>query len=131
MKRKNSFVHNYALTLILFLLFLLTWIGQGIAGWMEYSAEQEEHQQAAAFWGEDGFIWSFADTTLENWQSEFLQLFSFVILSAYFIHRGSPQSKDGDEEMLTRIQLCTSGIAGSQAAVHRSDRGSAPCPRRC
>ena len=49
----------------------------------------------------------FGQSTLENWQSEFLQLFSFVVLSAILIHRGSAESKDTDnrmEEALKRIE---------------------------
>ena len=45
------------------------------------------------------FLWQFWESTLESWQSEFLQLFSFVALSALFIHRGSAESKDSDEQM--------------------------------
>jgi SNF2 family DNA or RNA helicase len=45
------------------------------------------------------FINAFMSSTLENWQSEFLQLFSFVVLATYLIHKGSPQSKDSDEEV--------------------------------
>jgi hypothetical protein len=40
----------------------------------------------------------------ENWQSEFLQLASFVILATYMIHRGSPQSRDTDDEMAEDIK---------------------------
>ena len=49
----------------------------------------------------------FGRSTLENWQSEFLRLFSFVVLSAVLILRGSAESKDSDErieEMLRRIE---------------------------
>jgi hypothetical protein len=49
----------------------------------------------------------FGQSTLENWQSEFLQLFSFVTLAALFIHKGSAESKDSDEEVeasLRRIE---------------------------
>lgn len=100
----KNFAHNYGLTLVLFAMFLMSWLAQGITGWEEFRAEQQEHHQAAELWGSDGYIWPFASATFENWQSEFLQLFTFVILSAYLIHRGSPQSKDGDEEMLRRIK---------------------------
>jgi hypothetical protein len=43
----------------------------------------------------------------ENWQSELLQLFSFVVLAALFIHKGSSESKDSGEKVeasLRRIQ---------------------------
>lgn len=49
----------------------------------------------------------FGQSTLENWQSEFLQLFSFVVFSAVLIHRGSAESKDSDDRMeasLRRIE---------------------------
>ena len=40
-----------------------------------------------------------AKGTVENNQSEFLQLFGFVVLSSVLVFVGSPQSKDGDEAM--------------------------------
>ena len=45
----------------------------------------------------DGSTTEFANAVMENWQSEFLQLLTFVVLAAFLIHKGSPQSKDGDE----------------------------------
>ena len=53
------------------------------------------------------FVADFAQSTLENWQSEFLQLFAFVVLAAMFIHKGSAESKDGEENIeasLRRIE---------------------------
>jgi hypothetical protein len=50
-----------------------------------------------------GFITDFAHSTLENWQSEFLQLFSFVVLAAVYIHHGSAESKDSDDRVERKI----------------------------
>ena len=53
------------------------------------------------------FIPEFWSRTLENWQSEFLQLLTFVVLTTYLYHKGSHESKDSDEEMqaaLARIE---------------------------
>lgn len=53
------------------------------------------------------FVSTFSQSTLENWQSEFLQLFSFVVLAAMYIHKGSAESKDGEEKIeasLRRIE---------------------------
>jgi hypothetical protein len=64
----------------------------------------------------EDFIGEFASATLENWQSEFLQLFSFVVLSALFIHHGSAESKDSDdrmEEALKRIEKRLDEMAGA------------------
>jgi hypothetical protein len=54
-----------------------------------------------------------------HWQSEFLQLFSFVVLSALFIHRGSAESKDSDEQMqksLDRIERRLKALEGGEKA---------------
>jgi hypothetical protein len=52
------------------------------------------------------FFATFAQSTLENWQSEFLQLFAFVVLAALLVHKGSA-AKDSDEKLeasLRRIE---------------------------
>ena len=87
---------DYNLSVVLGILFFITWFGQLVTQWFTWSSEQQEHNQPLEF---GDFLWEFWQSTLENWQSEFLQLFSFVVLAAIFIHRGSAESKDSDEEM--------------------------------
>jgi hypothetical protein len=63
------------------------------------------------------FLWQFWESTLENWQSEFLQLFSFVVLASLFIHKGSAESKDSDEQMqksLDRIEKRLKAMEGGE-----------------
>ena len=89
---------------MLAILFLSTWLGQGISEWQTFTDEQRSHNQPVAV---GDFTSEFLQSTLENWQSEFLQLFSFVVLSAVWIHRGSAESKDSDDRMeaaLRRIE---------------------------
>jgi hypothetical protein len=98
---------NYNLSIVLFTLFLVSWIGQTWVGWVEFVAEQQEHGQAAQWLGEGGYLWTWAQATLENWQSEFLQLFCMVVFTAFLIHKGSAESKDSNdrmEQMLQRIE---------------------------
>jgi hypothetical protein len=98
---------DYALGWVLLGLFVIFWIGQTIVGWQEFAAEQAALGQPAEVFGEGGYVWNWARTTLENWQSEMLQLFAMVVLTSYLIFRGSPESKDGDEEMkqsLARVE---------------------------
>ncbi|HET6949343.1 MAG TPA: DUF6766 family protein [Acidimicrobiales bacterium] len=86
------------------LLFLGSWLGQGIAQWQTFTDEQREHGESPEV---GDFVSEFGHSTLENWQSEFLQLFAFVALSALLIHKGSAESKDGDEKLeasLRRIE---------------------------
>jgi hypothetical protein len=101
---KAGFLKNYSLSVILFILFITTWIAQTMAGWMEFQSEQQAHQETAKLLGESGYIWPWLKSTMENWQSEFLQLFSFVVLTAYFIHKGSHESKDTDDEMMALLK---------------------------
>jgi hypothetical protein len=85
-------------------LFFATWVGHGIAEWQVYTDEQRAHGQAVEV---GDFVSQFGQSTLENWQSEFLQLFAFVVLAALFIHKGSAESKDGGERIeasLRRIE---------------------------
>lgn len=77
---------------------------QTYAGWRKFAAEETQHGKTAEVFGDDGYIWDWAEATFENWQSEFLQLVTFVILSTYLIHRESPQSRDSDDEMMQRVK---------------------------
>ncbi len=95
---------DYNLSIVLAILFLTSWALQTWTGWQEYVADQQSHQEAARLLGQDGYIWRWAEATMENWQSEFLQLFTFVILTSFLIHRGSAESKDSDEEMQAALQ---------------------------
>jgi hypothetical protein len=100
----RSVWREFGLGLGLMMLFFATWIGHGIAEWQTYTDQQREHGEPV----EAGdFFAEFGQSTLENWQSEFLQLFAFVVLAALYIHKGSAESKDGEERLeaaLRRIE---------------------------
>jgi hypothetical protein len=98
---------NYSLSIVLFVLFIASWVIQSVTGWFEFVAEQGTHDERARIFGPDGYIWPWAEATFENWQSEFLQLFAFVVLTTFLVHKGSAESKDSDERMqaaLDRIE---------------------------
>ena len=48
--------------------------------------------------------------TLENWQSEFLQLMWQVAGLAFLLHIGSPQSKEGDDRKEAKIDAILSAV---------------------
>ena len=113
-------IRDYALGWVLLILFIVFWIGQTIAGWQEFVADQAGHGQTAALFGEGGYVWNWARTTLENWQSEMLQLFAMVALTSFLIFRGSPESKDGDEEMkqtLARLERRLEALSNAHAGI--------------
>ena len=100
----RSVWREFGLSMVLGLLFLSTWAGQFVSEWQTYVDEQRAHGEPTQY---GDFASQFMQSTLENWQSEFLQLFSFVVLAALYIHKGSGESKDGDETIeaaLRRIE---------------------------
>jgi hypothetical protein len=102
--KERGIWREFGLGLILVILFLVSWLAQGIAQWQVFTDEQSEHGESAEV---GDFLAEFSHSTFENWQSEFLQLFSFVVLAALYIHKGSAESKDGTEKLeaaLRRIE---------------------------
>jgi len=93
----------YGLTIVLASLFLVSWILQTYAGWMDFRSEANQHHQVAQFFGSDGYVWHWLSQTMENWQSEFLQLLTFVSLTAYLVHVGSHESRDTDDEQKEQL----------------------------
>ncbi len=75
-------------------LFLISLIGHWAAGWLEYKQQQKEHNAAIEV---KEYVVQMTRGTLENWQSEFLQLIWQVAGLSFLWHVGSPQSKEGDD----------------------------------
>ena len=80
--------------------FILTLVGHWLFGWFSYVSEQQAHQQPIQV---SQYIIQMSRDTLENWQSEFLQLLWQVGGLALLLYVGSPQSKEGDDRMEAKI----------------------------
>lgn len=60
--------------------------------------------------------------TLENWQSEFLQLLWQVAGLAFLLHVGSPQSKEGDDRMEAKLDAILLAVdPKGDAAIKKID----------
>jgi hypothetical protein len=106
---------DFGLGIALMVLFFATWIAHGITEWQTYTDEQRAHGESTTA---GDFVAQFSQSTLENWQSEFLQLFAFVSLAALYVHKGSAESKDSDEKVeasLRRIEQHLGTLPGSSA----------------
>lgn len=91
-------IRDNGLSLFFLALFVLALVGQSIAGFLRNDAELVAHGQPSVGFGEFVTSSSFLVDVAENWQSEFLQFFLFIIATIWFIQRGSPESKKpGDE----------------------------------
>ena len=88
-----NWIRDRALTLALLGLFGLSLAGQLISGFHEYNATQSEHGRAPVGAGEyfgTGHPW---EAVFENWESEFLQMAVFVLLTTLLVQKGSPESR--------------------------------------
>ena len=99
----RALMRDYGLGVVLAALFVLSWIVQSLAGWVDFVAEQQAHGEQAMLFGDSGYVWHWLEGTFENWQSEFLQLFTMVVLTAFLVHKGSSESKDSDDELMLHI----------------------------
>src|SRR5687768_4565520 len=90
----KRFLRENALSLVLFGLFFLTFIvGQSLAGQRAYNEEQVDHNQPTVSYTEYVRSAHFGEATFENWESEFLQMGAYVLLTVWLRQRGSSESK--------------------------------------
>lgn len=91
-------LRDNGLSIVVFLIFALTLIGQSITGHHVYNEEQKEHQQALIGYWQYLVTGHFIEAVFENWESEFLQMGMYVLLTACLFQKGSAESKDPDKE---------------------------------
>src|SRR3954469_14867789 len=95
------FVRENSLTLVMFGLFTMTVVGQALTGWSVYNDDQVEHGSEPIALPAYLVTGHFGEAIFENWESEFLQMGVFVVLTVSLRQKGSPESKriDGKEEV--------------------------------
>ncbi len=94
----TKWVRDNSLTLVLAALFLASLVGQIFTG---LAAENHERAlDARPLLALPDYVrgGEFLSTLFENWESEFLQMWAYVMLTAYLFQRGSPESRDPDGE---------------------------------
>jgi hypothetical protein len=100
---------------------LFSLAGHWLFGWFEYLNDQAAHRQPVEF---ADYAVKMARGTLENWQSEFLQLLWQVGGLALFLYVGSPQSKEGDDRKEAKIDEILKRLDPDEGAkiIARLDR---------
>lgn len=91
-----KFLKNNGLTLVLMAMFAASLVGQWLTGWRV--AVEDLHRHGEPPIGPWAFLADpmFVSTVFENWESEFLQMAVYVVLTAILVQRGSSESKDPD-----------------------------------
>ncbi len=91
------FLRDNGLTLVLMAAFLLSLCGMALTGWTSRNEELTLHGAPALTLL--GYLLEpqFVSALFENWESEFLQMAAYVMLTAYLFQRGSAESRDPDD----------------------------------
>jgi hypothetical protein len=93
----RTWARDHGLLLVNAGLFVVFVTGMALAGARAYDAEQLAHgQPGVSFWGYL-LTGDFVEATFENWESEFLQMGMYVVLTAFLFQRGSSESKPIDQ----------------------------------
>jgi hypothetical protein len=94
----RRFLRNNSLSIALVSSFLLIWlVGQTSAGLRTYNAERRQDGQSEVSFGRYLTTSHFGEATFENWESEFLQMGMYVVLTVKLRQLGSSESKPFDE----------------------------------
>ena len=97
-RRIPAFLHDNGLLLACLVLFVVFFVGMVVSGAATYNQEQQEHgsqeQVSLLKYLTTG---DFVEATFENWESEFLQMGMYVVLTAFLFQRGSSESKPLNE----------------------------------
>jgi hypothetical protein len=94
--RVRTIWHHHGLSIALLALFAVSMAGQTWAGWYAYNDEQRSHRQAPVTFAGYLATGHFGEATFENWESEFLQMAFYVVLTAWLFQLGSSESKRPD-----------------------------------
>ncbi|MEJ0013554.1 MAG: DUF6766 family protein [Bauldia sp.] len=110
--REASIWRRYGYAWITAIFFVVTIVGHWIFGWYAYVNDETEHGQPPEV---SQYVIEMGRDTLENWQSEFLQLLWQVGGLAVLLYVGSPQSSDGDERQEAKIDALLKLVDAKQA----------------
>lgn len=96
--KKHGFLYRNGLTIVFLFLFVVTLAAQGLTGWKQHNKELKEEQApqlSLVTYLKSGH---FISATFENFESEFLQMGMYVLLTIFLRQIGSAESKKLDEK---------------------------------
>jgi hypothetical protein len=116
----RTFLRDNGLSIVVLTLFVVFLMGQALAGWQEFNDEQLEHGETPVSLAEYVAGDHFAEATAENWESEFLQMAFYVLLTTFLFQKGSSESKKiGEQEAVDRDPRLTKNKKDAPWPVRR------------
>ena len=89
----RKWIHEHSLLLANLALFIAFFVGMTLTGWSVSNNELADHGEAAQGLGAYLLSGDFWEAISENWESEFLQMGSYVVLTVFLYQKGSAESK--------------------------------------
>jgi hypothetical protein len=93
-RERSGFFRANGLTLVCFGFAAIFIVGLLLTGFRNNNDEQRAHGQPELSLGEYATSGSFWEALTENWESEYLQMAAYVVLTVFLIQRGSSESRD-------------------------------------
>jgi len=93
----GRFLRFNSLSLFFLVIFLATVVAQSVVGLHDYNEDASAHDQGEIGWWRYVRSSTFGSAVLENWQSEWLQFFLFILATVWLLQQGSPESKELDQ----------------------------------
>src|SRR5262245_1291940 len=86
-------LRNHSLSLVCFGLAAIFIVGLLLTGYRQHNADQKEHRQPELSLGEYATSGAFWEALTEKWESEYLQMAGYVVLTVFLVQKGSSESK--------------------------------------
>ncbi|NES12429.1 MULTISPECIES: DUF6766 family protein [Micromonospora] len=124
----SRWLRDNALTVAMLGAFLIFLTLQSVFGWQVHNEELTQYGAAPLSWWAYLGTGHFAEAVFENWESEFLQMGGYVLLTAYLVQKGSAESKpegqtdrpDDDARRATPDSPWPARVGGLPLAIYRN-----------
>jgi hypothetical protein len=100
----RRFLSENSLSLFFLALFLISLVGQSVAGLYEFNDHQSQHGEPTLSYLRYLASSDFGSDMLENWQSEWLQFWVFALATVWLVQKGSNESKKPEDAGLETDQ---------------------------
>jgi hypothetical protein len=97
-RARDGFLQRNALAVACFTIFAAFLVAQSLTGWRTAVADAVQHGGSSFTYWKYLTTGHFAEATFENWESEFLQMGAFVLLTVFFLQKGSGESKQEHDD---------------------------------
>ena len=93
----GRYFKDNGLTIALIFIFTICLVGMVWTGWLDENSMLRDHGRGPITVSAYFLSSAFQSALFENWESEFLQMSAYVIMTALLFQRGSSESKDPDK----------------------------------